>query len=282
MAKLYKCPFCDRKYIKEEAVYTHMDSLHHEDLCGLTPKHLYFNYKNRYELTRGNGKSIVSGKPTQFNEVTGRYERILPEEKEQYRQMFLNNLKKVGKENIMKDMNHQKEMLAHRSISGKYRWSDGSTEFTYTGTYEKKFLIYLDTVLGWPSSDIMAPAPQLFPYIGIDGKEHAHIPDFYITSLNLIVNIKSASNKHYRLRDIEIERLQDESIKKTVYNYIKVYDNQFSKFFDGVQKIKASLENNSKTKVIVENDSWLCDGEVFLEELEDDDNLNLLLESIEN
>ena len=35
----------------------------------------------------------------------------------------------------------------------------------------------------------MAPAPQVIPYMHPDGTEHAHIPDFYISSLNLIVNI---------------------------------------------------------------------------------------------
>jgi len=156
--KMFKCPFCDRKYLIKDAVLEHMEKQHSDELNGLSAKQVYFNFTNKYALTKGFGKSVVSGKPTPFNEITGRYLRFLPEEKDLYRKYFLNNMKRAGKENIMKDMEHQKEMLAARHISGKYRWSDG-TEFTYTGAYEKKFLEYLDIILHWPSGDIMAPAP---------------------------------------------------------------------------------------------------------------------------
>lgn len=252
MGKLFKCPFCSRKYIEKDAVYNHMDQNHHDELHNLSPKQIYFNYTNRYALTKGFGKSIISGKPTKFNEITGRYERFLPEEKELYRQYFLKNMKRAGKENIMKDMEHQKMMLSHRKISGRYKYSDG-VEFTYTGKYEEKFLMYLDTLLNWPSSDIMAPAPQIFTYKTSDGVEHAHIPDFYISSLNLIVNIKSAENKHYRLRDLEIERLEDTAIKMSSFNYIKIYDNHFEKFAEGIEEIKNNTEKGLEKKVIIEN-----------------------------
>lgn len=159
----------------------------------------------------------------------------------------------------MKDMAHQKEMLAARHISGKYIWTDG-TEFTYTGSYEKKFLEYLDVFLHWPSSDIMFPAPQLFPYTQPDGTEHVHIPDGYISSLNLIVNIKSSTNQHYRLRDIEIEKAEDRAIEKSNFNYIKIYDNQFGKFLTGIDKIKENMENHETSKkVIIENFSGTTD-----------------------
>lgn len=252
MGKLYKCPFCSRKYIEKEPLYVHMDKEHHDELHNLSPKQVYFNYSNRYALTKGNGKSVISGKPTKFNEITGRYERFLPEEKQAYREYFLKNMKRAGKENIMKDIEHQKMMLANRSISGRYKWSDGK-EFVYTGSYEKKFLDYLDKILSWPSSDLMAPAPQIFTYKTSDGVEHAHFPDFYISSLNLVLNIKSAENKHYRLRDLEIERLEDAAIKASQYNYIKIYDNQFEKFLDGIEEIKENTENGVEKKVIIEN-----------------------------
>ena len=121
MGKLFKCPFCDRRYTNNDAVYEHMDLKHSDELNGLSPKQVFFNYKNKYSLDKNFGKSVISGKPTKWNEVTGRYERFLPEEKEAYRAYFLNNMKKAGKENIMKDIQHQKEMLANRKISGKYR-----------------------------------------------------------------------------------------------------------------------------------------------------------------
>lgn len=248
----YKCPFCKKKYILKEPLYEHIEREHHDECQGLTGKHIYFNYTNRYALTKGYGKSIFSNKPTPFNELTGRYERFLPEEKGLYREYFKNNMRRAGKEHIMKDMEHQKMMLANRGISGKYKWTDG-TEFTYTGTYEKKFLEYLDLILGWPSSDLMAPAPQIFPYKNPEtGEEHAHFPDFYISSLNLIINVKSAQNQHYRLRDIEIERVQDAVIKAAPFNYLKLYDNNFSKFTEILKKLQ-DIEDPKESKIFLES-----------------------------
>ena len=74
----HKCPYCDRRYIEKDAVLEHMDNKHHDDLCGLSPKQVYFNYKNKYMLTKANGRSVISGKPTPWNEVSGRYLRFLP------------------------------------------------------------------------------------------------------------------------------------------------------------------------------------------------------------
>ena len=252
MGRLFHCPFCERKYINKDGVLDHMDKMHNDELCGLTPKQIYFNYTNHYALTKGFGKSVISGKPTPWNEKAGRYMRFLPEEKEKYRALFLANMKRAGKENIMKDMEHQKEMLANRGISGKYVWSDG-TVFTYTGSYEKKFLEFLDNFMEWPSKDIMAPAPQIIPYKKSDGSEHAHIPDFYIVSLNLLVNVKSSDNKHYRLRDIETERAQDDAIKRTTYNYLKLYDNNFGKFNEILEKIRNSTDTDPTKKIVLES-----------------------------
>lgn len=269
MTKLCKCPFCDRKYLDRDSLYMHMDARHSDELHGLSPKQIYFNFTNKYALTKGFGKSVISGKPTKFNEITGRYERFLPEEKSAYREYFLKNMKKAGKENIMNDIEHQKKMLANRSISGKYIWSDG-TEFIYTGSYEKKFLDYLDKILNWPSSDLMAPAPQIFAYKTNDGIDHAHFPDFYISSLNLIVNIKSATNKHYRLRDLEVERLEDAAIKMSQYNYIKIYDNEFEKFLKGIEEIKENNDNGVSKKVIIENLNLSSESNLLLESLLDE------------
>ena len=88
----------------------------------------------------------------------------------------------------------------------------------------------------------MAPAPMIINYVDSNGKQRFHIPDFYIQSLNLIVNIKSGTNMGYRLRDIDDEYLEDEAIKKTDYNYIKILDSNFKSFiqaFDYLKKLDA-------------------------------------------
>jgi len=248
-----QCPFCKRKYINKPGVYNHMEKEHDEELHDLPPAQIYFNFRNRYALTKENGKCVMTGKPTKFNLTTERYERFADEQaRKDYREYFRNNMiKKYGKDMLLDEPDQQKKMLANRSISGVYKWSNGY-ESTYTGSYEKKFLEYLENELGWENpEDVMSPAPMVFPYKYLDDEERIHIPDFYITSLNLIVNVKSSTNQHYRLRDIEVEEAQDEAIKKSDFNYLKLYDNNFDKFVEIMSTIKEDKRPKS-SKIFLE------------------------------
>jgi hypothetical protein len=254
MAK-HKCPFCKRNYNDRTGLYDHMDKRHSDELHGLPAAQIYFNFRNRYALTKENGKCVMTGKPTRFNLVTERYERFADDSaRVAYREYFRQNMiKKYGKDMLLDEPDHQKKMLASRTISGSYRWSSGH-ETTYTGSYERKFLEYLETELGWDNpEDVMAPAPMVFPYRYADEEERIHIPDFYITSLNLVVNVKSSTNQHYRLRDIEIEKAQDEAIKRSEFNYLKLYDNQFDRFLEISETIRSSKDARP-TKIILENE----------------------------
>lgn len=252
MAKQYKCPFCDRKYVIKAGLYNHMEDKHKLDLCGLPAAQVAFNYRNHYQLTKGNGKSVILGLPTKWNPATEKYERYAnAEERKLAREKALKNMiGKYGKSTLLDDPEFQKKMLANRSISGKFKWSDGS-ETTYTGTFERTFLEHLVDEFDWAnSSDVIGPAPMIINYT-YDGKIKPHIPDFYIGSLNLIVNIKSKENKGYRLAAIDREIAEDEAIKKTQYNYIKIYDNDFRKFDELVRFLKENELNPLKQIYIV-------------------------------
>ena len=252
--KKFKCPFCNRAYIDDKsAVYNHMEADHADELRGLPVSQVYFNFRNKYSLTKENGKCVMTGKPTKFNTVTERYERFADESaRKAYREYFRSNMmKRYGKDMLLDEPEQQKKMLASRSISGTYKWSNGH-ETKYTGSLERSFLEYLDGMLSWENpEDVMAPAPMVFPYKDPEGKERVHIPDFYIQSMNLIVNIKSSENQHYRLRDIELERAQDEAIKKSDFNYIKIYDNKFEKFLETVEASKDSTEEKKLPRIFV-------------------------------
>ena len=234
---IFSCPFCTKKYISKQSLYHRIEEKHEEQLNGLSPAQVYFNYKNKYLLTKGNGKCIIDGKPTPFNEITERYERLCSEEcRQKYREMFKKRmLKKYGKEHLLDDPEQQKKMLANRKISGVYVWRNGYRT-KYTGTYEKNFLEFMDYFLNWNNpEDIMMPAPQIFRYVDEDGVERFYIPDAYITSLNLIVEIKASTenNTHYyREREYKKEKIKDEILKKSDYDYIKIVDNNFKPLFD--------------------------------------------------
>jgi hypothetical protein len=242
----FKCPLCKKSYVVKDALYDHMQSEHAEDLHGLPAAQIYFNFKNRYDLNKQHGKCVMTGKPTKFNLTTERYERFADENARlAYREYFRKNMiKRYGKDMLLDEPDQQKKMLANRGISGVYTWTSGHTS-TYTGSYERKFLEFLDLQLHWENpGDIMSPSPVVFPYKdGKGGVQRFHIPDFYISSLNLIINVKSSDNQHYRLRDIETEMAQDKAIENSKYNYLKLYDNNFERFLEIIHDINKAPKN---------------------------------------
>jgi len=212
-----------------------MNNKHKDQLGSISPAQFYFNYK--YKKT--GGKCIICGKPTKWNESTERYERLCedPECRDKYREMFRQRMiKKYGKDTLLDDPDVQKKMLDSRKISGEYTWQDG-TKTKYVGTYEKDFLEFLDIFLHLDPTDVISPAPQIFDY-EYQGKKHFYIPDFYITSINTVIEIKSFDNKHYRQRDIGMEKEKDKAVIRSNFNYIKINDKQYDGFFNYLLKFK--------------------------------------------
>ena len=123
MAKLHKCPFCKKSYIVVDALYGHMEKDHKDELHGLPAQQIEFNWRNKYALTKENGKCVMTGKATKFNIVTGRYERFADDHaRKMYREYFRKNMiRRYGKDTILDEPDQQKKMLASRSISGEYK-----------------------------------------------------------------------------------------------------------------------------------------------------------------
>jgi len=245
---IYKCPFCDAKYIStdknknalaKQSLYKHMEDNHTDELGDMSPAQVYFNHK--YNKT--GGKCVICKKATKWNETTERYERFCCEKcKEEYRKQFLKNMEKRPDWNL-NDPDVQKKMLSNRKISGYYQWSDGKSKIPYVGSYEREFLEFLDEMMGYEAKDIMSPAPQIFEY-KYDGKSHFYIPDFYICSLNLVVEIKDGGdnpNKHHKIQDVDKKK---EAIKDSVMykqkniEYIKVVDKDYSIFMNYLISLK--------------------------------------------
>jgi very-short-patch-repair endonuclease len=82
--------------------------------------------------------------------------------------------------------------------------------------------------------DIQCPAPQNFQYVDDAGKRRFYIPDAYIESLNLIVEVKGELHNGYRSRDIEIERTKDAILGTSVYAYIKVEAQDYGDLMDAM------------------------------------------------
>ena len=159
MAKRYKCPYCELRLIRKDLI-NHIDKKHEELIPqGYTSAQLVYNQVNKID----HGKCRVCGKLTSWNEKSGRYNVLCnnPKCKEHMREEYKKNMLRVrGTYNILNDPEQQKKMLANRSISGSYKFSDGGI-LTYTGSYENKCLEFMDVVMQIPSKDILSPGPTI-------------------------------------------------------------------------------------------------------------------------
>ena len=253
MGKYYHCPYCTKKYLEKQALYNHIQIKHSEYVTeDFPPSRLYFNFINK----KDSGKCVICGKETTWNEVTERYNRFCSDKcKDTYVKEFQKRMIKVyGKTNaeLLKDPERQKKMLANRKISGEYEWSDKSAKITYTGTYELDFLKFLDLFMHFDSSDVIAPAPQVF-YYNDNGNKRFYIPDFYIPSINTLIEIKDGQDNKAKYenrleRDAKKEKFKDDIMRKqNQYNYVKVVNKDYSIFLNFLMKLKdGSIEENKE------------------------------------
>jgi hypothetical protein len=260
MLKAGNCPICDAKFKNNLALYEHMETDHPNDLNGLGADQYLFNLK--YNIT---GRTcLVCNRSTAWNTKAGRYDRLCGSKKcsDKYRENFKKNMMKVhGSYNLLNDPDQQKKMLENRKISGVYTWSNGVDKFKYTGSYELDFLKFLDLFLGYPPSDIIAPSSLIIRY-EYDNAEHFYIPDFELVTLNIVIEVKSTENKHYRLRDIEQEKAKDEAITKFLKEedkgrqYFKVLDKKYKEFFELILILRDSeLNDDEKTELLLNKET---------------------------
>ncbi len=272
------CPLCRRKDFKDKLI-RHIEK-DHEDIIGDISAEQFL-----YDKTHpGSGKCIVCGNKTDWNEKTGKYHRLCsnPKCKEELRAKFKKNMIRVhGKVSLLDDAAHQAKMLAHRSISGTYIYSDG-TKFTYTGSYEHKAIEFMDKVLHCNSKDIIMPGPVI-DYTDQYGNSRQWITDIYYVPYNLIIEVKDGGDNpnnrqmdEYRAKQVSKEA---ELIKLGEYNYLRLTDNKFVQLMEVLALLKDQEINepNTTNKVIRINESTVYDDRFFtlddVEKSEEDDNI---------
>ena len=240
-SRIYKCKFCDFSIMdnhlnKSEKSAKHRMGLHYETVHSkLLPKDMDgFRFFYFTQTKKDHGSCIECHSPTKFNRLSMKYSRFCdnPECKKKYKEERDRRMMKVyGKKYVTDDMDFQKKMLANRRISGTYQWRDGK-EFGYVGSYERDFLRFLDQELKWQSSDLFVPSPHTYKYKYKD-KDHFYIPDFFIPSLNLEIEIKDdGSAKKIGEDTRNKEKLKDELMKSKVntLNYLKIINKDYSEF----------------------------------------------------
>ena len=254
--KKYKCPYCEKRLDRQKLI-THIEKVH-EDMIpeNYTTTRVVFNLINK----KTQGKCVICGKETEWNEDKARYERICssPKCKKSYIDQTADRLyKKHGKtkQDFLNDPKFQEKMLQNRSISGKYKFQDGGV-LPYVGSYEKNFLQFMDQFFHVKSSDLIAPGPVID--YKFNGKTHQWITDFYYEPYNLVFDIKDGgSNPNTReMNEYRAKQIAKEKAIKDMkqYNYIRLTDNQFDQMIELMLELKENLIDtpvNTTRKVII-------------------------------
>ena len=263
MAKTYKCQYCEKRFIRKDLI-NHIENKHEEMIPeGFSASRLVYNQVNKVSY----GKCRVCGKETTWNEKAGRYNVLCsnPKCKEHMREEYKKNMLRVkGTYNILNDPEQQKKMLANRSISGKYKFTTDGGELTYTGSYEKKCLEFMDVVMQIPSTDILSPGPTLeYEY---NGEKHFYITDFYYIPYNLIIEVKDGGDNPNNKKSVGMISSREKTIEKEhlitdrgEYNYIRLTNNNFAQLIEIFMVIKEKLLEGDVSKTYKINESVLLE-----------------------
>lgn len=239
----YKCCFCkfttsdngckDRSYSAKHKMGQHYEMNHKELIPTDMSGYQWFYYLS---TKKDHGSCVICKKDTTFNEATMKYSRFCdnPMCKQKYKEeRDRRMLQKYGKVYLLDDPEMQKKMLANRSISGQYVWSNtgGRIKIPYASSYELDFLKVLDLSLHWPYADICAPSPHTYEY-EYQGKKHFYIPDFFLPSQNLEVEIKSSIGDARNKESYEKELIKHNLMKSMhhLFNYVRIMDKNYTEF----------------------------------------------------
>ena len=277
--KTYQCPYCEKKLIRDKLV-SHIEKYHDEEVPdNYTPYRLVYDIVNDKQ---GHGNCTICGKPTKWNEKRQKYERLCGNPKcyEAVKKTYQKRMMRVyNKVSLMDDPHHLENMLAHRKISGKYKWSDGKV-FTYTGKYEKNLMEFLDKTLEFKSNEVIAPGPIL--EYEFQGKTHKWITDFLILPYNLIIEVKDGGDNPnnrfmpvYRAKQAYKEKM---ITSLGVYSYLRLTNNDFGQLLGILAELKMkTLDDTDKTplyRIHEDTDSPSSSSVIYYNNEGDDDTMN--------
>ena len=247
--KKARCKICGRVFIDKAHLVDHVDRSHKDQIPGGWSAARYECYLRTGKVE---GKCIYCGKPTGFNEKTGKYFRLCKDPKCRKAASDAadrNMIGKFGKTSLLDDPDQQRKMVYARKNSGTYTFVDPDDPkkkygVMYDSSYGKDFLEMLDNFLMFSGQDIIGPSPHTY-YYEYEGKKHFYIPDFYIPSLNLEIEVKDGGanpNTHPKIQAVDKvkEKLKDElmdSLKNQV-SYIKVVNKEYGPFYALLSELK--------------------------------------------
>lgn len=245
MARKYRCIYCQRPFERKDLI-NHIDRKHADMIpSGYPAERIVFDICNNKDVGNGHGTCSICKAPTPWDEKSGRYKVYCSDKcKQIMRDNAVKNMIKVhGKSTLLNDIEHQEKMLAARKISGTYKFTDGGV-CTYTGSYERKLLEFMDKILDVSSEDLVAPGPVI--EYEFKGEKRKYITDFYYIPYNLIIEVKDGGKNPNKVVDQSEVRQktfakEDSIIKLGKYNYLRLTDNDFLQLLE----IFADLKENT-------------------------------------
>lgn len=262
-----KCKLCGKSFVDKKGLVKHIDKVHADQIPeGWTAA----RYENYLRTHKTHGTCVICKEDTEWNDVTEKYCRFCN------KQSCKDTARKIAEENLMKargithsqmlnDPEFQRKMIYSKKTSGVYKFSTSSSdsEIHYDSSYGKDFLEMLDYFMGFHQDDILGPSPNTYVY-EYEGKTHFYIPDYYIPSLNLEVEIKDGGNnpnKHPKIQAVDKvkERLKDEAMRKAKVNYVKIANKNYTTFYKILFEIKekeyksSGPVDNSKFSFVIES-----------------------------
>lgn len=249
--KTYNCPYCNVKLIRDKLI-KHIEKEHDSEI----PVN-YTAYRLVYDIVNdkhGYGSCQICHSKTKWNEKRQKYERLCSNPKcyAEVRKIYETRMLRVyNKTTLLDDPNFQNQMLSHRRISGKYRWSDGK-EFEYVGSYEKNFLEFLDKTLEFKSNEIISPGPIL--EYDFNGTKKHWITDFLIIPYNLIVEVKEGGEHWNTNKTRAVTREKTFAKEKMItnlgtYSYIRLTQNDFGQFLGILAELKMQVNDGKKDPI---------------------------------
>lgn len=249
--KHYKCPECKKVFNGLQTWSNHVLKQHPEIIPkGWTPARFFY-----YLQTGKTGnKCIICKQPTEWNEASKKYERFCrnPQCKQKYREIFKKRMiNKYGKTTLLDDPEQQRKMLEAKKAHGFWEFSQTDhTRIGYNSTYEMDFLRMMDEFLKWNGNDIMAPSPHTYyyEYQNENDKENEgtkmYIPDYFIPSLNLEIEIKQNTSTHPKI--LAIDKIKEDEKDKLMYGlkdtrYIKITDKDYTEFFNLLIELQETM-----------------------------------------
>lgn len=257
--KYYKCPSCKKVYNSLTPWCTHMTNCHPELIPPSWTPTRYFYY---LQTKKDRGSCIICKGETEWLESRMKYARFCnnPKCKEAYREQFKNRMiNSYGKVCLLDDPEQQRKMLAAKKNSGYYEFSDGS-KVEYVSSYEQHFLMMLDHLFRITGNDIMGPSPHTYyyEYKNPEDRENEgrkfYIPDYYIPSLNLEIEIKQNTSTHPKILKIDKvkEKCKDEMMKSNpAINYIKIVDKNYDEFFKFIIYNKDTVNKEEDEETLI-------------------------------